>query len=61
MADIVKVTCYGRTETMARSKALEKYFEGMMMCDGSEKERYTNIYCQLQQGLTNVTDTEVIW
>lgn len=56
MKQQVTITCYGETETMTRKKALEKYFEGMLYCDGSEQERYTTIYLQLMEGLTNVTD-----
>ena len=59
MVDIVKITCYGTTETMERGQALEKYFSGMMCCEGSERDRYTNIYCKLKQGLTEITDEEV--
>ena len=48
--DIVTVVCYGQTETMTRKKAIEKYQEGMMCCEGSEQERYTKIYFELLEG-----------
>lgn len=56
MKDAVKVTCYGKTEVMEREDALKEFFEGMMCCEGSERERYTNIYCQLVEGLNEVYD-----
>ena len=48
--DIVTIICYGQVEKMEREQALDKYFDCMMMCEGSEGERYKNIYCQLKQG-----------
>lgn len=56
MKDVVKVTCYGKTEVMERKDALKEFYEGMMCCGGSEKERYMNIYCQLVEGLNEVYD-----
>ena len=52
----VNVTCYKKKETMTREDAINKYYEGMMCCEGSEGERYRTIYCQLMEGLTNVYD-----
>ena len=49
--DIVTIICYGKTEQLEREKAIEKYYEAMMYCEGSEKERYTNIYMDLMNGL----------
>ena len=54
--DVVTITCYGVTKKMNRKDAIEKYLEGMMCCDGSERERYTNIYCQLIAGETVCND-----
>ena len=54
--DMVTITCYGREETLPRSAAIKKYKEGMMCCEGSERERYTNIYLQLIEGQTKCTD-----
>ena len=52
----VKVTCYGETETMTRGEAIDEYYEGMLFCEGSEGERYKNIYLQLMEGYTEVSD-----
>lgn len=35
---------------MKRKDAIDFYLEGMMACEGSEAERYTNIYLQLLEG-----------
>ena len=50
MDDKVTITCYGKTRTMTRKDAIQFYMEGMCECDGSERERYTSIYCQLVSG-----------
>lgn len=55
--DIVTIHCYNNTERMTRKAAMEKYLEGMMACEGSEQERYTNIYCKLQDGLIECDDS----
>ena len=52
----VRVTCYRKTETMTRGEAIDEYYEAMLCCEGSEGERYTTIYCQLMEGLTEVSD-----
>lgn len=57
MDDIVTVTCYGKTEVMTRREALAEYLEGIRCCEGSERERYDSIYCQLLDGATDVSDT----
>ena len=54
--DMVTVTCYGREETLSRSAAIKKYKEGMMCCEGAERERYTNIYLQLIDGHKTCSD-----
>lgn len=56
MNELVKVTCYRKTETMTRRQAIKEFYEGMMCCEGSEGERYTTIYWQLMEGRKNVTD-----
>jgi len=44
----VIVKCYYRYEIWkSRSKAKRFYLEAMNACDGSERDRYTNIYCDL--------------
>ena len=54
--DMVKITCYGKTETMTRNDAMNKYVEAMLWSDGSEKERYANIVGGLMCGLSEVSD-----
>ena len=54
--DLVKITCYRKTEVMERSKAIAFYKEGVMCCDGSERDRYVNILMGLLDGLKEVTD-----
>lgn len=56
MNEKVQVTCYRKTKTMTRKQAIKEFYEGMLCCEGSEGERYTTIYLQLMEGLTNVTD-----
>lgn len=48
--ETVTITCYNKTEEMKRKDAIDFYLEGMMACEGSEAERYTNIYLQLLEG-----------
>ena len=54
--DKVTITCYGKTEVMERKDAINKYLEGMMCCEGSERDRYTNIYLVLISGASVVCD-----
>ena len=56
MKERVKVICYGKMERMTRKEAIDKYFDGMMCCEGSEGERYKNIYCQLMLGEKTASD-----
>ena len=47
----VLIMCYGRYEIWRdKKKALKFYREGASSCDGSEKERYTNIVLYLLDG-----------
>lgn len=50
MQDFVTIICYGQPEIMRRDDAIDKYYEGMMCCEGSERDRYCNIYFQLMEG-----------
>ena len=52
----VQVTCYGKTETMRRKDAIDKFYEGARCCDGCESERYFNIYQQLMDGEMHAYD-----
>ena len=56
MKDMVKVTCYGKTETMERKDAISKFSECIMWSDGSEMERYAMILAGLTHGETEVSD-----
>ena len=54
--DMVMITCYCQTETMERADAIKLYSEGVMCCDGSERERYATILAGLLAGETEVSD-----
>ena len=54
--DLVTITCYGKTEKMKRRKALDFYLDCMMNSEGSEHDRYSNIYEQLMCGYTECCD-----
>lgn len=54
--DLVVVTCYGKSETMERKAAMEKYQEGILCSEGSERDRYVNIYFQLARGCKEAFD-----
>jgi hypothetical protein len=57
-SDIVVIECYGQIETMERQKAIEKYYEGMVCCEGSERDRYVTIYEKLMNGEKICSDTD---
>ena len=57
--DAVKITCYGQTKVWDdRQEAIKEFLEGMTCCEGSERDRYTNIYLQLIEGCTECEDTK---
>ena len=56
--DIAKITCYGKTEYAERKKAISFYLDCMRHSEGSERDRYTNIYIQLLDGLDECSDEE---
>ena len=57
--DAVKITCYGETKIWDdRQEAIKEFLEGMACCEGSERDRYTNIYMQLIAGCTECEDTD---
>ena len=56
MKDMVEVTCYGTTKLYERQQAIREFRIAMQVCEGSEKERYTNIYCELVRGKKVVCD-----
>lgn len=55
----ITTVCYGKEDTWETKGAAEQFFlQAMMGSDGSERNRYTNIYIKLQMGLTYCTDEE---
>lgn len=52
----VKITCYNKTEVMDRKEAITFYLDCMRNSEGSERDRYTNIYMQLLDGCTECCD-----
>ena len=54
--DMVKITCYGKTETMERNEAMKFYRECADWSEGCERERYVNILFGLMDGLKEVSD-----
>ena len=47
----VKTICYGEEKIWdSRKAAMDFFFDAMMGSDGSEKQRYTNVYMKLQMG-----------
>ncbi len=52
----VTVTCNGKTSTMKRKDAIEKYHNLWDNSEGSEQERYARIYFQLLDGNTVCDD-----
>ena len=54
-------TCYGKTKTYKesqRNKMAKEYKSATHCCDGSEAERYSNIYQDLVAGEKECMDTE---
>lgn len=61
MANTFTVTCYGKTKIYKesqRNKMAKEYKMAMLCCDGSEAERYINIYQDLIAGEKECMDTE---
>ena len=47
----VKTICYGEEKIWdSRKAAMDFFFDAMMGSDGSEKQRYTNVYMKLLMG-----------
>mgnify|MGYP007013864716 CR=1 FL=1 len=49
--DIVKIICYRRESEMERQDAIREFTEGVMVCNGSERDRYMNILLDLMAGM----------
>ena len=54
--DEVTITCYDKTEKRKRGEAINFYTEGMLCCEGSERDRYASIVTGLNLGLKIVDD-----
>lgn len=54
--DTVTIVCYGKKKTMTRQEAKAFYLACMYGSEGSERERYTNIYLDLVAGMDYCTD-----
>ena len=55
--DSVTVICYGQSKLWDdRKEAKQFYLEAMNSTEGSERERYTNIYCDIISGKEVCTD-----
>ena len=52
MNDLVTITCYRTTETRTRSDAIHFYTEGVLTCEGAERDRYADILSALIAGET---------
>ena len=48
--DVVTIYCYNQKETITRRDAIDKYLDCMRNSEGSERERYENIYFALLDG-----------
>ena len=56
---MVTVICYGKEEKWdSRKEAINYYEEGILCCEGSERDRYTNVYLDLIAGKDVCTDEE---
>lgn len=61
MTNTFTITCYGKTKCYPESKReimKHEYLMGMLSSDGSEKDRYTNIYLDLESGAKVCSDCE---
>ena len=61
MANTFTITCYGKTTTYEesqRKRLTKEYKTAMLCCDGSEADRYSNIYQDLIAGEKECMDTE---
>ena len=53
----VTTICYGEKRVWdSRQEAMDYFLEGVMACDGSERDRYASIYSQLASGANYATD-----
>lgn len=53
----ITTICYGKKDTwQSREEALAFFLQAMVGSEGSEQERYSNIYLQLCLGMTQCSD-----
>lgn len=53
----ITTICYGKTDTwQSREEALAFFLQAMAGSEGSEHDRYANIYVQLCLGMTECSD-----
>jgi len=48
--EIVTIKCYWTEEKMKRRDAIDFYFDAAVNCEGAERDRYFNVYCDLIYG-----------
>ena len=48
--DNVRIIYHYKIESLSRAAAKSKYLEGMMCCEGAERERDAAIYAKLAMG-----------
>lgn len=57
--DTFDITCYGKTTTYNESERgdmIREFCVAMASCEGSERDRYVNIYLDLVAGLKDCRD-----
>lgn len=55
----VKTICYGEEKVWdSREEAMDFFFQGMMASEGSEQQRYNNIYLKLRLGMEVCSDED---
>lgn len=60
MSEKIITICYDKKDEWNSREEAEAFFLSAMMCsDGSERDRYTNIYVKLQMGMNVCTDGDI--
>ena len=54
--DDVEITIYGSVHKYTREKALDFFYECMLMSEGSERDRYVNVIAELMAGKTIIKE-----
>ena len=55
----ITTICYGERQYWdSREEAMSYYLEGVMACEGSERDRYATIYAKLKEGYNYATDED---